>query len=46
MPLVLNEEQVLLKDSARDFFANKMPVKQLRTLRDNNAAGDLRRNLY
>ena len=38
MPLVLNEEQVLLKDSARDFFANKMPVKQLRTLRDNNDA--------
>ncbi len=38
MPLVLNDEQVLLKDSARDFFAKKMPVKQLRALRDDNDA--------
>ncbi|MDX2306358.1 MAG: acyl-CoA dehydrogenase [Microscillaceae bacterium] len=32
--LVLNEEQELLKSSARDFFKEKSPVSALRTLRD------------
>ena len=34
MPLVLNEEQNMLKDSARDFCSKKMPITQLRKLRD------------
>lgn len=35
MALILNEEQQLLKESADGFFAEKAPVSQLRTLRDN-----------
>jgi len=34
MPLVLNEEQTMLKDSAKDFCANNAPISQLRQLRD------------
>ncbi|MFT5578616.1 MAG: alkylation response protein AidB-like acyl-CoA dehydrogenase [Paraglaciecola psychrophila] len=34
MPLVLNEEQNMLKDSAKDFCANNAPISQLRQLRD------------
>ncbi len=34
MALVLNEEQVMLRDSARSFFAELAPVSQLRALRD------------
>lgn len=34
MPLILNEDQRLLQDSAKDFFTNSMPVKQLRQIRD------------
>ncbi len=34
MPLVLNEEQRLLRDTARDFLANHAPVAALRKLRD------------
>ncbi len=34
MALVLNEEQRLLRDTARDFFARHAPVAALRTLRD------------
>ena len=34
MPLVLNEEQNMLKDAAKDFCANKTPITQLRRLRD------------
>ena len=36
MPLVLNEEQKQLKDSANDFFKHKSPISELRRLRDNN----------
>ncbi|HEX7157273.1 MAG TPA: acyl-CoA dehydrogenase family protein, partial [Burkholderiaceae bacterium] len=39
MPLVLNEEQRMLRDSARDFLAARAPVAHLRRLRD---AGDAR----
>lgn len=35
MPLVLNEEQRILKDSARDFLVANAPVEALRQLRDN-----------
>lgn len=34
MPLVLNEEQNMLKDAAKDFCSNNTPVSQLRKLRD------------
>jgi alkylation response protein AidB-like acyl-CoA dehydrogenase len=40
MPLLLNEEQTLLRDSARDFLRENAPVSQLRKLRDSrDAAG-------
>lgn len=34
MPLVLNEEQSMLKDAAKDFCTNNTPITQLRRLRD------------
>lgn len=34
MPLVLNEEQNMLKDAAKDFCSNNAPITQLRRLRD------------
>ena len=34
MPLVLNEEQRMLRDTARDFLADNAPVTQMRQLRD------------
>jgi len=34
MPLVLNEEQNMLRDAAKDFCTNNAPITQLRTLRD------------
>jgi alkylation response protein AidB-like acyl-CoA dehydrogenase len=34
MPLLLNEEQEMLRDSARDFLRENAPVSQLRKLRD------------
>ena len=34
MPLVLNEEQNILKDAAKDFCTNGTPISQLRKLRD------------
>ena len=36
MKLVLNEEQQMLCDSAKDFAANRTPVNHFRSLRDNN----------
>ena len=36
MKLVLNEEQQMLSDSAKDFAANRTPVNHVRSLRDNN----------
>lgn len=38
MALVLNEEQRLLKDTAKDFLSENMPVEALRTLRDSDDA--------
>ena len=35
MPLVLNEEQRLLKDTASEFLNSQAPVDALRKLRDN-----------
>ena len=36
MKLVLNEEQQMLRDSAKDFAEQKTPVNHFRSLRDNN----------
>ncbi|MFP6662994.1 MAG: acyl-CoA dehydrogenase family protein, partial [Deltaproteobacteria bacterium] len=36
-PLVLNEEQMLLRDSAADFITRRSPISRMRALRD---AGD------
>lgn len=38
MPMILNEEQNMLKDSAKDFCTNNAPIGQLRELRDNDNA--------
>ena len=38
MPLVLNEEQRLLKDTAKDFLTKSVPVEALRQLRDSKDA--------
>lgn len=38
MALVLNEEQRLLKDTAKDFLSENMPVEALRKLRDSGDA--------
>ena len=34
MPMILNDEQNMLKDSARDFCSGSAPISQLRKLRD------------
>jgi len=36
MPMILNEEQTMLKDSAREFCVNNAPIAQLRKLRDSD----------
>ena len=36
MPLVLNEDQNMLKDSAKNFCSDNTPISQLRRLRDEN----------
>jgi len=38
MPLILNEEQTMLRDSARDFIGETAPVAALRKLRDSRDA--------
>ena len=46
MPLVLTEEQSMLRDSARDFLADQAPVKALRHLRDSKDADGFSRPLW
>lgn len=46
MAQVLNEEQALLRDSARDFLAEQAPVAQLRALRDARDADGYSRTLW
>lgn len=46
MPLVLNEEQTLLKSTAEDFFRRKAPVSALRALRDARSADGFSRELW
>ena len=38
MPMILNEEQNMLKDSAKDFCTNSAPIDQLRKLRDDDVS--------
>ncbi len=38
MALVLNEEQEMLRDAARDFLGNRAPLSHLRQLRDSGVA--------
>jgi len=46
MPLVLNEEQEMLRDSARGFLEEKAPVSALRKLRDERNEDGFDRGLW
>ncbi|MGK0221338.1 MAG: alkylation response protein AidB-like acyl-CoA dehydrogenase [Limisphaerales bacterium] len=46
MPMILNEEQTMLKDSAKDFCANSAPISQLRELRDTDNADGFDRGTW
>ncbi|HWE44500.1 MAG TPA: acyl-CoA dehydrogenase [Caulobacteraceae bacterium] len=46
MPLVLTEEQALLRDSARGYLAEHAPVAALRKLRDSHDADGVSRDLW
>ena len=46
MPMILNEEQNMLRDSARDFCSNSMPISQLRKLRDDRSADGFDRDTW
>ncbi|MFC2951826.1 acyl-CoA dehydrogenase family protein [Marinicaulis aureus] len=46
MPLVLNEEQEMLRESARGFLDEKAPVSALRKLRDDNNPDGFDRGLW
>lgn len=46
MALVLNEEQTMLRDAARDFLSNRAPVSHLRELRDNGEPQGFSRELW
>ena len=46
MPLVLNEEQEMLKEAAQGFLSEKSPVAAFRKLRDSNDATGFDRGLW
>ena len=46
MPMILNEEQNMLKDTAKDFCANNAPIGQLRKLRDDGSADGFDRGTW
>jgi len=46
VPLILNEEQALVRDSARAFLADRAPVSHLRKLRDSRDADGFSRALW
>ncbi|MBC6982702.1 acyl-CoA dehydrogenase family protein [Caulobacter sp. 17J80-11] len=46
MPLLLNDEQTMLRDTARGFLAENGPVAQLRALRDRRDADGFSRELW
>jgi alkylation response protein AidB-like acyl-CoA dehydrogenase len=46
MALVLDEQQAMLQESARNFLADKAPVAHLRKLRDSRDAQGFSRDLW
>ncbi len=46
MALVLNEEQQMLKDSARDFLQSRSPIANLRALRDGGESIGFKREFW
>ena len=46
MPLYLNDEQTMLRDTARDFVAEHAPVSHMRKLRDDKDATGFSRDLW
>ena len=46
MPLVLTEEQSMLRDSARGLISDKAPVSHLRQLRDSKDTAGFSRELW
>ncbi|GAA0311539.1 acyl-CoA dehydrogenase family protein [Sphingomonas oligophenolica] len=46
MPLYLNDEQTMLRDTTRDFVAEHAPVSHMRKLRDANDATGFSRDLW
>jgi alkylation response protein AidB-like acyl-CoA dehydrogenase len=46
MALVLNEEQVMLKDAARNFLQERAPVSHLREIRDSGNSDGFSRDLW
>jgi alkylation response protein AidB-like acyl-CoA dehydrogenase len=46
MTLVLNEEQLMLKESAKDFLRQRAPVSHLRGLRDNGSDSGYSKELW
>lgn len=46
MPLYLNDEQTMLRDTAKDFVAEHAPVAHLRSLRDANDPTGFSRDLW
>ena len=46
MPLILNDEQAMLRDTARGVLAEHAPVAHLRALRDRGDPDGFSRNLW
>ena len=46
MPLVLNDDQLMFRDAAKRFTAERAPVSQMRKLRDDNDATGFSRELW
>ncbi|WP_242914441.1 acyl-CoA dehydrogenase family protein [Brevundimonas pishanensis] len=46
MPLILTEEQVMLKDAVHGFLSENAPIKHLRQLRDSRDADGVSRDLW
>ena len=46
MPMILNDEQNMLKDTAKEFCAERAPISQLRKLRDDGDADGFDRDVW
>ena len=46
MPMILNEEQNMLKDTAKAFCGTNAPISQLRKLRDEDSADGFDRDTW